>query len=56
VTGDTLVPAYYLMGTSAIGLIAAWFLHESAGQALPGSPPLIGATPGGAVTKASPIA
>ena len=56
VTGDTLVPAYYLMGTSAIGLIAVWFLRESAGQALPGSPPLIGATPGAPVTKASPIA
>ena len=56
VTGDTLVPAYYLMGTSAIGLIVVWFLRESAGQALPGSPPLIGATPGAPVTKASPIA
>jgi MHS family proline/betaine transporter-like MFS transporter len=56
VTGDALVPAYYLMGTSAIGIVAVWFLRESAGQALPGSPALVGAGRAGTVTKASPIA
>lgn len=36
-TGDPLVPGYYLMGSSAIGLIAVWRMRETAGTVLPGA-------------------
>ena len=40
-TGDDMAPAYYLMGTSVIGAIAIYFLHESARRPLPGSMPSV---------------
>ncbi len=40
-TGDDMMPAYYLMGTSAIGAVAIYFLKESARMPLPGSMPSV---------------
>ncbi|NGO78823.1 MFS transporter [Streptomyces sp. YC504] len=40
-TGNLMIPAYYLMGAAVIGGIAAWFMPESAGRPLPGSPPAV---------------
>lgn len=37
ITGDDAAAAYYLMGMSAFGLVAIFFLRETAGQPLPGS-------------------
>ncbi|MGN6405896.1 MFS transporter [Sinomonas sp.] len=40
-TGDDMMPAYYLMGTSVVGGIAVFFLQESARRPLPGSMPSV---------------
>lgn len=40
-TGDDMMPAYYLMGTSIVGAIAIYFLRESAQRPLPGSMPSV---------------
>ena len=40
-TGDDMMPAYYLMGTSLIGAVAIYFLKESAKRPLPGSMPSV---------------
>ncbi|GAA2309261.1 MFS transporter [Streptomyces caniferus] len=40
-TGNDLVPAYYLMVAGVIGLIATFFLHETAGKPLRGSGPMV---------------
>lgn len=40
-TGDPMVPAYYLMGAAAIGLITMKFVRETAGLPLRGSPPAV---------------
>ncbi|MET9494102.1 glycine betaine/L-proline transporter ProP [Streptomyces sp. NPDC006552] len=40
-TGDTLVPAYYLMVAGAVGLVSTFFLHETAGRPLRGSGPMV---------------
>ena len=40
-TGSEMVPAYYLMVAGAIGLIATFFLHETAGKPLRGSGPMV---------------
>jgi MHS family proline/betaine transporter-like MFS transporter len=40
-TGDDMMPAYYLMGTSVIGAVAIYFLRESAGRPLLGSMPSV---------------
>lgn len=40
-TGDELVPAYYLMATSAVGAVAVFFMPESARRPLPGSMPSV---------------
>jgi len=40
-TGDDMMPAYYLMVTSAIGAVAIYFLKESAKRPLPGSMPSV---------------
>ncbi|WP_115560337.1 glycine betaine/L-proline transporter ProP [Xanthomonas arboricola] len=40
-TGDPLVPAYYLMGAAAIGLVTMLFVREPAGLPLRGSPPAV---------------
>ena len=40
-TGDDMMPAYYLMATSAIGAVAIFFLKESAQRPLPGSMPSV---------------
>jgi len=40
-TGDDMMPAYYLMGTSVIGAVAVFFLRESAGRPLLGSMPSV---------------
>jgi MHS family proline/betaine transporter-like MFS transporter len=40
-TGDDMMPAYYLMGTSLIGAVAIYFLKESAQRPLPGSMPSV---------------
>ncbi len=41
VSGDDMMPAYYLMATSTIGGIAICFLKESAQRHLPGSMPSV---------------
>ncbi|GHH59497.1 glycine betaine/L-proline transporter ProP [[Pseudomonas] boreopolis] len=41
-SGDPLVPAYYLMGAAAIGLVTMLFVRETAGLPLRGSPPAVG--------------
>lgn len=40
-TGDEMVPAYYLMVAGVIGLVATFFLHETAGRPLRGSGPMV---------------
>lgn len=35
-TGDSLIPAYYMMGACAVGIIAWFFLKETAGASLRG--------------------
>ncbi|WP_419228816.1 MFS transporter [Gordonia sp. CPCC 205515] len=40
-TDNNLVPGFYLVASSIIGLIAVFYLRESAGQPLPGSPPQV---------------
>ncbi len=40
-TGNTLVPAFYLMVAGAIGLVSTFFLHETAGRPLRGSGPMV---------------
>ena len=40
-TGNTMMPAYYLMLTSAIGAVGIYFLRESAQKPLPGSMPSV---------------
>ncbi|AKK62480.1 MFS transporter [Xanthomonas oryzae] len=40
-TGDPLMPAYYLMGAAAIGLLTMLFVRETAGLPLRGSPPAV---------------
>ncbi|MGW7516214.1 glycine betaine/L-proline transporter ProP [Streptomyces sp. NPDC054796] len=40
-TGNELIPAYYLMGAGAVGVVAALFLHETAGKPLRGSSPMV---------------
>ncbi len=51
VTGNVMVPAYYMMAAAVIGGFAVWRMAESAGRPLPGSPPSLepgthGARPG----------
>ncbi|GGP33540.1 glycine betaine/L-proline transporter ProP [Streptomyces melanogenes] len=41
VTGNDLVPAYYLMVAGVIGLVSTLFLHETAGKPLRGSGPMV---------------
>ncbi|MCE7548686.1 glycine betaine/L-proline transporter ProP [Streptomyces thermodiastaticus] len=40
-TGNTMMPAYYMMAASVIGGAAVWFMAESAGRPLPGSAPAV---------------
>ena len=40
-TGSSLAPAFWVMGTSVLGFIAIWFLRESARRPLPGSLPAV---------------
>lgn len=40
-TGNDMLPAFYLMGTSLVGAIAIYFLKESANRPLPGSMPSV---------------
>ncbi|MFB9163908.1 MFS transporter [Arthrobacter psychrochitiniphilus] len=40
-TGNDMMPAYYLILTSAIGAVAIYFLRESAQKPLPGSMPSV---------------
>jgi MFS transporter, MHS family, proline/betaine transporter len=40
-TGNDMMPAYYLMATSAIAAVTIYFLPESAGRHLPGSMPSV---------------
>ncbi|WP_443059018.1 glycine betaine/L-proline transporter ProP [Streptomyces sp. NBC_00388] len=40
-TGNDMVPAYYLMVAGVIGLVATYFLHETAGRPLRGSGPMV---------------
>ncbi|AZR33202.1 glycine betaine/L-proline transporter ProP [Xanthomonas vasicola] len=40
-TGDPLVPAYYLMGAAAVGLVTMLCVRETAGLPLRGSPPAV---------------
>lgn len=40
-TNNDLMPAFYLMATSAVGAVAIFFLRESAGRPLPGSMPSV---------------
>ncbi|MFD9909808.1 glycine betaine/L-proline transporter ProP [Streptomyces sp. NPDC059063] len=37
-TGDTMMPAYYMMAAAVVGGFAVWRMTESAGLPLPGSP------------------
>jgi MHS family proline/betaine transporter-like MFS transporter len=39
VTGDTLMPAYYMMASCVVGMVALAFLVETAGQSLRGTHP-----------------
>ncbi|MFD9812471.1 glycine betaine/L-proline transporter ProP [Streptomyces sp. NPDC059080] len=41
VTGNRMMPAYYMMAAAVIGGIAVWRISESARQPLPGSPPAV---------------
>ncbi|MFC8567588.1 glycine betaine/L-proline transporter ProP [Streptomyces sp. NPDC057245] len=38
-TGNMMMPAYYMMAAAVIGGVAVWYMTESAGRPLPGSPP-----------------
>ncbi|MEX1658718.1 glycine betaine/L-proline transporter ProP [Streptomyces pseudovenezuelae] len=38
-TGNMMMPAYYMMAAAVVGGVAVWFMTESAGRPLPGSPP-----------------
>jgi len=40
-TGNELMPAFYLMATSVVGAVAIWFMRESANRPLPGSMPSV---------------
>ncbi|MGC4935919.1 MFS transporter [Gordonia sp. DT30] len=40
-TGNRLVPGFYLIASGVVGLVAIWFLRESARQPLRGSPPQV---------------
>ncbi|MFJ9037031.1 glycine betaine/L-proline transporter ProP [Streptomyces sp. NPDC102406] len=40
-TGNTLVPAFYLMVAGLIGLVSTFFLYETAGRPLRGSGPMV---------------
>jgi MHS family proline/betaine transporter-like MFS transporter len=40
-TGNDMMPAYYLVGTSAIGAVAVYFIRETAGRPLLGSMPSV---------------
>lgn len=40
-SGNDMMPAYYLMATSAVGAVAIYFLKESAQKPLPGSMPSV---------------
>ncbi len=40
-TGNDMVPAYYLMVAGVVGLVATFFLHETAGKPLRGSGPMV---------------
>ena len=40
-TGNDMMPAFYLIGTSLVGAIAIYFLKESANRPLPGSMPSV---------------
>ncbi|MVO83466.1 MFS transporter [Streptomyces sp. p1417] len=40
-TGNTLIPGYYLVVAGVIGLVSTFFLHETAGQPLRGSGPMV---------------
>ncbi|MEU6812187.1 glycine betaine/L-proline transporter ProP [Streptomyces sp. NPDC046831] len=40
-TGNVMMPAYYMMAAAVIGGAAVWFMAESAGRPLPGSPPSV---------------
>ncbi|WP_107105513.1 glycine betaine/L-proline transporter ProP [Streptomyces roseifaciens] len=40
-TRDVMIPAYYLMAAGVIGLVSAFFLHETAGRPLRGSGPMV---------------
>ncbi|GAU70959.1 putative proline/betaine transporter [Streptomyces sp. NBRC 110611] len=40
-TGNTMMPAYYMMGAAVIGGIAVLLMSESARKPLPGSPPAV---------------
>ncbi len=39
-THDEMIPAYYLMAAGVIGVVSAFFLHETAGKPLRGSGPM----------------
>ena len=41
-TGDLMMPAYYLMGASFIGIVSVLALRESARRPLPGYAPCVG--------------
>lgn len=41
VTGNMMMPAYYMMAAAVIGGVAVWFMSESAGRPLPGSAPAV---------------
>lgn len=41
-TGNLMMPAYYLMGASVIGIVSVLALHETAKKPLKGSPPAVG--------------
>ncbi|WP_446698712.1 MFS transporter [Arthrobacter sp. H16F315] len=41
VSGNEMMPAYYLMATSAVGAVAVYFIKESAGRPLIGSMPSV---------------
>ncbi|MFG2617032.1 glycine betaine/L-proline transporter ProP [Streptomyces sp. NPDC048507] len=40
-TGNDMVPAYYLMAAGVIGFVSTLFLHETAGKPLRGSGPMV---------------
>ncbi|MGV9247028.1 glycine betaine/L-proline transporter ProP [Streptomyces sp. NPDC003710] len=41
VTGNMMMPAYYMMAAAVIGGASVWFMAESAGRPLPGSAPSV---------------